>query len=267
MGMSSTTFMLDSALIRTKLIGRLRETANCTITFVDFLSDINNKPGFYTFPEPFKPFDAEEIISSLIDVESLVSVYDLGIVFDWLRDLNNNSPLWNTVKGKTFSYADYGFIELYDLGASDKCWVYQNQLAEYRDLYDVNYNTSDGCFGLYPIHYYRNYLDYLQLLLAKICLDKEYGNHVWDHSSNEELVLYLNSHKTNKALDTQTESALMNVRAVNQAYDIDRNYEFGHGRERCYSHYIVAEQMFYQIRDVKKALGDYTGKIFNDFIY
>jgi hypothetical protein len=264
MGMSSTTYKLDTELIRTNLVERLKERTNCTITFVDFLKDTNSKPGFYTFPEPFKPFDAEEIISSLMDVENLVSIYDLGIVFDWLRDLENTVYLWNKITEYKFSYADYGFLELYDLLASDKCWVYVNQQAEYEDFYNVNYRTRDGCFSLYPNNYYRNYLDYLQSLLAKICLDKEYKNHR-DHSSNEELVSYLNTHQTDRLLDGQTESALVNIRKENQTYDIDSNYEFG--RSRGYSHYIVAEEMFYQIRDVKKALGDYTGKIFNDFVY
>lgn len=210
--------------------------------------------------ESFSPYYPEQIIDSLMEVQNLASVSDLGLAFDWMQHIE--ASIWDKEEGYRVSYAQYGFIEIYDLGQSDKCWVYGNQQGEYEFMNNLEYSHYDGSFNLYPNSYYRNYLDYLQLLLAKICLDKEYKNQVFDYASDEELVSYVTNHRMNRVLDEQTESALTNIREFNIAHDCEIGHNRTQRRRYTESHYLVADEMFYQIRDVRRRLGDYSGNIF-----
>ncbi|WP_207536548.1 hypothetical protein [Desertivirga arenae] len=192
------------------------------------------------------------LIQNLEAAEKEVNVELISLVFKWLLEMNSQEEDFEFLK-------KYGFDLVSEIDEKDQGYIYISEMYDYVEMNGLkevvqNYDS----FKLYPSETFCNYLDYLILLLSKICLDKEYKNNM-DYDQEEEL--FFKNCQSNEVLDAQTELALKVIRLENQAVD-EEDPDNLYWRSESTSHYVVSQWLFYRMKKLRQLLHDYNGLIF-----
>jgi|GEM_PF-6122477 len=258
MGRETYTYKINEEKIRTTLFQALQNKEDFSISFSEYLVSESN-----TFKANFRDvsvmMEFDYIIKCFQDVESLPSVEHLAIAFDWIWEVNclSDTGLEEEVYGK------YGFEQIYEVGAKDRCWVYLNQMSEFSYHADMEDEVAS-----YEGHYlhtnkvYKYSISYLITLLSLLCLEKSedanyYGIHNIEEFKKNTLIPF------HMAI---AEKELVYIRENNE--EAKKKEEEAKKKEEYYrrtpdeSHHIVAEQLLYEMLDIRKQIMDYDGWIF-----
>jgi len=261
MGRETYTFKLNEQKISTTLADALQNEKSGGLSFFDYI--VKENEGISKYSSSKQLLNAGEIISTLKKEPAKANALCLGLAMNWLWELEQIS--YKYTEDLVSIFARYGFEQIYELGQKDKCWVYLNQLSAYEDMNDVKEDTYDGQYYLWENDAYKDGLDYLLVLLSKVCLDKDYKIHLGYYRSEEyskDELNFLTDYKKDERLIEQAESELIEIRTENEEEDLKEDADPNYRRPVTASHYLVASEMFSQIKEVQERIKDYTGKIF-----
>ncbi|MFC0512554.1 hypothetical protein ACFFGT_00015 [Mucilaginibacter angelicae] len=263
MGRETYTFRLNEQALSTTLADTLQNELRGNLSFFEYVLRENEQLIKYgwKYINLQQYLSAGEIITTFRSDPAKANVLYLGVAMDWLWE--SDMIEYSSIDRFNSSFAKYGFEQIYELGQKDKCWVYLNQLYTYTDMNDLEnkIDTYDGHYYLWENDVYKDGLDYLLVLLNKVCLDKDYkfsdGNYYTEKTLN-----FLNDYKKDRRLIEQAELALIDIRAENEEADLKEEANPNYRRSYTNNHYGVAETMFSQIKEVQKSIKEYSGKIF-----
>lgn len=254
MGRETYTFTLNHQKLSTTLADKLEaELHGDRLPFDNYVAKVESELDDYhrEMYNRNQPLTADEIIRVLRTEPEGADVLQLNAPFDWLRDFYEIG----TNGGHEQIWFDYGFEMVYEVDNKYECWVYMNQLSNFEsyngledDFEKHSFYSSDdtGNFHIYENSTYKDAIRYMLIILRKL----------WQDGPNSEYM----SRYTPQELALATD-IVKDDRLEKQADD-----ELQDQRDRCAKkdsrEYIVAADLFFEIKKLQQRVQDYDGKIF-----
>ncbi|MEN2413188.1 hypothetical protein [Flavobacterium mesophilum] len=259
MSRETYVFIIDSKKAKEKLIPEIENNTNYNITLKEFIEDSNKRESIRN------QISYEKIIKKISTDFNEITTKELAEIFFWLLNLEIKV---NHSERKMFYDNEYDFynnlkelgIELvYEMAQKDRCWVFMYQLGQYESLNKLGLYSDDDDWQDYEISnlQFKEYLDYLLLLLSKIEIENQ--------NPITEVSAVLNTFSNNEKLNKHVDYSLEEIRNENKVEDekkreIESQNLIYRGSYQC-SYYYLAETMFEQISELKEKLKNYNGKI------
>jgi hypothetical protein len=257
MGVHCYAYKLNAEKIRFNLVTALNDQL-FKPSFSEYLNAQKEEMGrsIYKNNQVIESLELSKILFALEDLENYATATYLGIILDWLSNLDEMGYFKKDEADDIYSF--YGFEEIFDARGRSMCWVYGNQI--YSFVYHNNLKNPENYDGRYTLlsnTVYKCYLTYLLTVLKAICLDKEYP----DNPFNRYRDSVVTDFELPNDYQEQATLELVDIREENLREDSEEKTDSNYRRSSSACHYRVADQLFYDIVELRKRLEGYQGKI------
>jgi len=248
-------FTVNPEKARKNLIKEIQNDTKYQTSFKDYIVKYNF--GLLEFEKS----NYESITHKIVNDFYAINRYELAAIFYWFfNDFNTNlSDSENNYYEREIDFynmlKELGIELVCELDQKDKCWVFMYQLGEYEALNKLGLYSDDDNWKDYEMNneQFKEYLDYLLLLLCKIEIEQD--------PENREVQNLLNEFKANDKLHKMADYSLIEVREENEAENILESENPDHRRSYQRTYYEVAEMMIYFAKELQGKIKDYNGKI------
>jgi len=231
-------FIISPKKAKQNLIKEIETNTNYSISLRDFIESSNQGEI------EFNKSNYEEIIEKIKTDFSKIRSQEIDVIFYWLRNdyFNSNyNQEQSYLEYEAIFYnklKEYGIELVYEFEQKDKCKIFMYQLDQFKYLNKLGIYSEDDNWLDYEIsiNQFKEYLNYLLLLLCKIEIEEDGETRV--------LTNILKELETNVKIQNQVNYSLTEIK-----------------EEEDYDYKYCAEPMINALIEIKHKLINYNGKI------